>query len=236
VSRYLLQRTSVTTGGLAVAVAATPRPVDVADEGEEVEVEADLALHLAELVRVPRPHQAAERVPAPLAGPHQQVGAPERLLQRLHGAARLRVPQQPHVVVVVLLAQPPEQAADHLHAPGQLPAHGAVPPRRLRRLRDHRDEAERVHAHQLRHRRHLPDQSHYRPSFLLACFGPVVVRNETGVVNDRMSALKKDTKVWEWQRKSKTLMTCTGVEAHMVEQTRGGGAVSRKLQACTQYQ
>jgi hypothetical protein len=25
------------------------------------------------------------------------------------------------------------------------------------------EEAERVHAHQLRHRRHLPDQSHYRP-------------------------------------------------------------------------
>jgi hypothetical protein len=238
-----LQRTSVTVTRGGLAVAATPRPVDVADEGEEVEVEADLALHLAELVRVPRPRQAAVRVPAPLAGPHQQVGAPERLLQGLHGAARLRVPQQPRVVVV---AQPPEQAADHLHAPGQLPAHGAVPPRRLRRVRDHRDEAERVHAHQLRHRRHLPDQSHYRyrpsfllacfrPSFLLACFGPVVVRNKTGVVNDRMSALKKDTKVWEWQRKSK-ILTCTCVEAHMVEQTRGGGAVSRKLQACTQYQ
>ena len=37
------------------------------------------------------------------------------------------------------------------------------------------EEAERVHAHQLRHRRHLPDQSHYRSSFLLSCFGPVVV-------------------------------------------------------------
>jgi hypothetical protein len=35
----------------------------------------------------------------------------------------------------------------------------------LRCLRDHGDEAERVHAHQLGHRRYLPDQSHL-PSFL----------------------------------------------------------------------
>jgi hypothetical protein len=98
------------------------------------------------------------------------------------------------------------------------------------------EKAERVHAHQLRHRRHLPDQSHYRPPFLLSCFGPVVVgavSNKTSVVNDIMSTHKKDTKVWEWQRKSKTL---TDVEADLVEQTRRGGAVSKKLQACTQYQ
>jgi hypothetical protein len=59
------------------------------------------------------------------------------------------------------------------------------------------------------------------------------VSNKTGVVNDRMNTHKKDTKVWEWQRKSKTL---TGVKADLVEQTRRGGVVSRKLQACTQYQ
>lgn len=40
-----------------------------------------------------------------------------------------------------------------------------------------------------------------------------------------MSTHKKDTKVWEWQRKSKTL---TGVEADLVEQTCRGGVVSRK--------
>lgn len=46
------------------------RGVDVADEGEELEVEADLTLHLPELVGVARPHEAPVRVPAPLAGAH----------------------------------------------------------------------------------------------------------------------------------------------------------------------
>jgi len=147
------------------------RGIDVADKGEELEVEADLTLHLAELVGVARPHEAPVRVPAALAGAHEQVRPPERLLQLLYGGPRLRVLHQLRVLVL----QPPQQAADHLDAAGQLLADGAVPPHSPCSLRDHADEAERVHAHQLRHRRHLPDQSHL-PSFLaLVCFGPLVV-------------------------------------------------------------
>jgi len=130
------------------------RGVDVADKGEELEVEGDLTLHLAELVGVARPHEAPVRVPAALAGAHEQVRPPERLLQLLHGRPRLRLPHRLRVL------QPPEQRAYHLHPPRQLPAGGAVPAHRARRLGDHRDEAGGVEPHQLRHRGNLPDQSH----------------------------------------------------------------------------
>jgi len=130
------------------------RGVDVADKGEELEVEGDLTLHLAELVGVARPHEAPVRVPAALAGAHEQVRPPERLLQLLHGRPRLRLPHRLRVL------QPPEQRAYHLHPPRQLPAGGAVPAHHARRLGDHRDEAGGVEPHQLRHRGDLPDQSH----------------------------------------------------------------------------
>lgn len=74
--------------------------------------------------------------------------------------------------------EPPEQAADHLHPPRQLPAGGAVPAHRPRGVGDHGDEAVRVETHQLRHRGDLADQSH-----VLAVdfwFGGVVEVEEDG--------------------------------------------------------
>lgn len=162
----LLARRILTLTGLLVEEPdPVERGVDVADEGEELEVEADLALHLAELVGVARPHEAPVRVPAPLAGAHEQVRPPERLLQLLHGPARLRRAHRGRGV----LLQPPEQGPDHLHPPRQLPAGGAVPAHRPRRVGDHGDEAVRVESHQLRHRRDLADQSHVLGFGLVWC-------------------------------------------------------------------
>ena len=149
---YLLARRGFI--GLVEKPDPVERGVDVADKGEALEVEGDLTLHLAELVGVARPHEAPVRVPAALAGAHEQVRPPERLLQLLHGRPRLRLPHRLRVL------EPPEQRADHLHPPRQLPAGGAVPAHRARRLGDHGDEAGGIEPHQLRHRGDLPDQIH----------------------------------------------------------------------------
>lgn len=106
---YLLTRRIVTV--LADNPHPIERGVNVADKGKKLEVEADLTLHLAELVGVAGTHEAPVRVPAALAGAHQQVRSPERVLELLHRCPRLRLSHRVRVL------ESPEQAADHLHSP-----------------------------------------------------------------------------------------------------------------------
>jgi hypothetical protein len=142
------------------SLAEKPRPrergVDVADKREKLEVEADLTLHLTEIVGVLRAHEAPVHVPASLARPDQKVRAPERLLQLLHWPPRLRALRDRLLRGVEL----PEQVADHLDPPGELPAGGPVPAYCLRRIGDHRDETVGVHSDELRDGGDLADQSH----------------------------------------------------------------------------
>nr|BBF89656.1 hypothetical protein [Oryza sativa f. spontanea] len=64
--------------------------VNEADKREELEVEGDIALHLAQLVSLLPTHEAAVQVAAVLTGQDEHVyeGVSERLLQLLHRVPR----------------------------------------------------------------------------------------------------------------------------------------------------
>ncbi len=85
--------------------------VNEADKREELEVEGDITLHLAQLVSLLPSHEAAVQVAAVLTGQDEHVGVSERLLQLLH-----RVPR--FLMLHKLCAlESLQQVADHLHMP-----------------------------------------------------------------------------------------------------------------------
>uniref|UniRef100_A0A0D9XV80 Uncharacterized protein n=1 Tax=Leersia perrieri TaxID=77586 RepID=A0A0D9XV80_9ORYZ len=143
-----------------IGLVEMPHPVEcdinIADEREELEVEGDLTLNFPELIGVPASHEAAVQVTPALAGPDEQIRSLERLLELLHRIPRLRLLHQWLSAAVEL----PQKVADHLDPPCELLARSPVPPYRLRRLRDHLDQAVGVYSGELRDGGGLRNQSH----------------------------------------------------------------------------
>jgi hypothetical protein len=127
--------------------------VDERDERDEADEHVDLLLRGAELFRHPGAYEQGAEVPAVLARPDERVASPQSSPELVERAAR-GLP--PHEVCELQLLQ---QAADDLHVLREPPARVTVAARRQRGLHDHGHQAERVHAHQLRHVRRLPQQA-----------------------------------------------------------------------------
>lgn len=126
-----------------------PTGIDKANEGEELEVEGDLILHLMELVSLLPSHKAAVQVAAVLTGSDEHVRMPECLLQLLDGVPRLRMLHQLRALELL------EKVSNHLHTPRQQLAGFPVPSNCPCSLHDHRDEPICVHPGKLRYASHL---------------------------------------------------------------------------------
>ncbi|TVU08639.1 hypothetical protein EJB05_42050, partial [Eragrostis curvula] len=147
-------RCSLSCAGLLDAIVGHLYICDGArDERDEADEHVDLLLRGAELVGHPGADEQAAEVAAVLARRGERVAPPQRAPELLERAPR-GLP--PHELRELQLSQ---QAADDLHVLRQPPARVAVSARRQRGLHDHGHQPERVHAHQLRHVRRLPERA-----------------------------------------------------------------------------
>jgi hypothetical protein len=145
--------------------------VDERDERDEADEHVDLLLRGAQLFRHSSAYEQGAEVPAALARPDERVAPPQSSTELVERAPR-GLP--PHEVCDLQLLQ---QAADDLHVLRQPPARVTVAARRQRGLHDHGHQAERVHAHQLRHVRrlpqHAPEAARAAPQARRGCCSPV---------------------------------------------------------------
>lgn len=114
----------------------------MADDGEEVDIELDALPDALELLGQFVGAEEPAEVASGLAGGNEQAGFPEHRLELLDQVVDRRVLLQLHLL---------QDALDRVRIGGQLAALALVPSDLLRPLGDHGDEAERVHAGELRH-------------------------------------------------------------------------------------